>query len=162
MSSANLAAVEYEWETYKLTDYLSGMFAQEAGTKEHCLAHLKQYYNLEDIIMLGDAKGDLEAAESHGMYFYPILAGHEDQSWLDFNNKYLKLFKDGHFNQYTHDTLKQIFLIILKERTNTMVKVDLTASPYHLNDNQIAWVEETLGTLTDEEKLVNYFLTYFL
>ena len=38
-----------------------------------------------------------------------------------------------------------------------MVKVDLTASPYHLNDNQIAWVEETLGTLTDEEKLVNYF-----
>ena len=109
VSSANLAAVEYEWETYKLTDYLSGMFAQEAGTKEHCLAHLKQYYNLEDIIMLGDAKGDLEAAESHGMYFYPILSGHEDQSWLDFNNKYLKLFKDGHFNQYTHDTLKQIF-----------------------------------------------------
>src|SRR5699024_3367360 len=46
VSSANLAAVEYEWNTYKLTDYLSGMFAQEAGTKEHCLEQLKQYYKI--------------------------------------------------------------------------------------------------------------------
>ncbi|MBO1221046.1 HAD hydrolase-like protein [Staphylococcus nepalensis] len=109
VSSANLSAVEYEWETYKLTPYLSGMFAQEAGTKEYCLAQLKQHYNLEDIIMLGDAKGDLEAAQSHNMYFYPILAGHENQSWLDFNNKYLKLFKEGKFNQEIQEALKDLF-----------------------------------------------------
>lgn len=42
-----------------------------------------------------------------------------------------------------------------------MVKVDLTASPYHLNDNQIAWVEETLGTLTDEEKIGQLFFNLF-
>ena len=54
------------------------MFAQEAGTKERCLEVLKSFYNLEDIIMLGDAKGDLEAAQTHDLYFYPILAGHED------------------------------------------------------------------------------------
>src|SRR5699024_12450345 len=73
VSSANLAAVEYEWNTYKLTDYLSGMFAQEAGTKEHCIEHLKQYYKIEDNIMIGYAKGDLEAAESNNLYFYTIL-----------------------------------------------------------------------------------------
>ena len=42
-----------------------------------------------------------------------------------------------------------------------MVKVDLTASPYHLNDNQITWVEETLGKLTDEEKIGQLFFNLF-
>lgn len=42
-----------------------------------------------------------------------------------------------------------------------MVKVDLTASPYHLNNNQIAWVEETLGKLTDEEKIGQLFFNLF-
>lgn len=37
VSSANLSAVQHEWKTYHLTPYLNGMFAQEAGTKEHCL-----------------------------------------------------------------------------------------------------------------------------
>ncbi|PHK48963.1 HAD family hydrolase [Staphylococcus edaphicus] len=109
VSSANLSAVQHEWETYHLTPYLSGMFAQEAGTKEHCLAVLKQFYNLEDIVMLGDAKGDMEAAQVNGIYFYPILAGHEDKSWLDFNNKYLKLFKEGHFDQDIQSSLITAF-----------------------------------------------------
>ena len=63
----------------------------------------------EDIIMLGDAKGDMDAAQSHDLYFYPILAGHENQSWLDFDNKYLKLFKEGRFNQDIQSSLTTIF-----------------------------------------------------
>ncbi len=59
--------------------------------------------------MLGDAKGDLEAAQTHDLYFYPILAGHEDQSWLDFHNKYLKLFREGPFNQEIQSSLISIF-----------------------------------------------------
>lgn len=42
-----------------------------------------------------------------------------------------------------------------------MVKVDLTASPYHLNNNQITWVEETLGKLSDEEKIGQLFFNLF-
>ncbi|NWK85253.1 HAD family hydrolase [Staphylococcus sp. GSSP0090] len=109
VSSANLSAVKHEWETYHLTPYLSGMFAQEAGTKEHCIDVLKQYYELDDMIMLGDAKGDMDAAQAHGIHFYPILAGHENQSWLDFNNKYLKLFKEGHFDQTIQSSLITVF-----------------------------------------------------
>ena len=41
-----------------------------------------------------------------------------------------------------------------------MKLVDLKAKPYFLNDEQIQWVEDTLSHLTDEEKLVNYSLTY--
>ncbi|WP_436861419.1 HAD family hydrolase [Staphylococcus caeli] len=109
VSSANLSAVQHEWETYHLTPYLNGMFAQEAGTKEQCLDVLKQYYKREDIIMLGDAKGDMDAAQSHDLYFYPILAGHEDQSWLDFNNKYLNIFKEGQFNETIQSSLIDVF-----------------------------------------------------
>lgn len=33
-----------------------------------------------------------------------------------------------------------------------MTKVNLKATPYNLDDEQISWVERTLGSLTDEEK----------
>lgn len=39
--------------------------------------------------------------------------------------------------------------------------VDLTKSPYHLNDSQIKWVEDTLQSLTDEEKIGQLFVNLF-
>ncbi|TDL38323.1 glycoside hydrolase family 3 protein [Macrococcoides bohemicum] len=43
-----------------------------------------------------------------------------------------------------------------------MTFVDLKAKPYHLNDNQIQWVEQTLADLTDEEKIGQLFFNLFL
>lgn len=31
--------------------------------------------------MMGDAEGDLKAAESNGIAFYPVLVNHETRSW---------------------------------------------------------------------------------
>ena len=31
--------------------------------------------------MVGDAPGDMDAAESNGVQFYPILVNHEEESW---------------------------------------------------------------------------------
>ncbi|MCS4486569.1 glycoside hydrolase family 3 protein [Staphylococcus americanisciuri] len=42
-----------------------------------------------------------------------------------------------------------------------MVQVDLTAKPYNLNDEQIAWVEDTIQNLTDEEKIGQLFFNLF-
>lgn len=39
--------------------------------------------------------------------------------------------------------------------------VDLTATPYGLDDSQVAWVEETLSGLTDEEKVGQVFVNLF-
>ena len=36
--------------------------------------------------------------------------------------------------------------------------VDLRAKPYYLNDEQIAWVEETLASMTPEEKVQQLFV----
>ena len=39
--------------------------------------------------------------------------------------------------------------------------VDLTAKPYHLNEDQIKWVNETIGTMTEEEKVGQLFTNLF-
>ncbi|WP_394276601.1 glycoside hydrolase family 3 protein [Luteococcus sp.] len=39
--------------------------------------------------------------------------------------------------------------------------VDLTASPYTLDEGQIAWVEQTIAEMTDEEKVGQLFTTLF-
>ena len=38
-----------------------------------------------------------------------------------------------------------------------MVKVDLKAKPYYLSDEDIAWVENTIAGMTDEEKIGQLF-----
>ena len=39
--------------------------------------------------------------------------------------------------------------------------VDLTAMPYRLDDSQIAWVEETIAGMTDEQKVGQLFTNLF-
>ncbi len=41
------------------------------------------------------------------------------------------------------------------------VLVDLTAAPYHLDDSQIAWVEETLASMTLDEQVGQLFTNLF-
>lgn len=98
VSSANQAAVEAEWQTHHLMPYITGLFAQEAGTKEHCLAQLKTHYEPGHVLMIGDARGDLQAAESNHVYFYPILAHHENESWQKFFEYDSNIFKSQKFN----------------------------------------------------------------
>lgn len=39
--------------------------------------------------------------------------------------------------------------------------VDLTAKPYNLNDNQIKWVEDTIASMNNEEKVGQLFVNLF-
>ena len=50
--------------------------------------------------MLGDALGDKRAADVNGIKFYPILAGHEAESWELFYKKGMSLFlSDGYLEE---------------------------------------------------------------
>ncbi|MBN2839269.1 MAG: glycoside hydrolase family 3 protein [Fusobacteriaceae bacterium] len=42
-----------------------------------------------------------------------------------------------------------------------MAKVDLTAKPYNLNENQISWVKNTINAMTIEEKIGQLFVNLF-
>ncbi len=109
VSSANLKAVETEWTEHELTPFLSSIFVQEAGTKKHCINQLKPFYKSGHILVLGDARGDLQAAQDNHVHFYPILAGHEAQSWYDLDHTYIDLFTNNQFDNTIQDRVIQQF-----------------------------------------------------
>lgn len=85
VSSANLQAVEEEWALYGLLDHVDLLLAQNVGSKAFCIAELlKKGYDPARVLMTGDAPGDLDAAKTNGVYYYPILVRHEGESWAEF------------------------------------------------------------------------------
>lgn len=85
VSSANLQAVEEEWALYGLLDHVDILLAQNVGSKAYCIQELlKKGYDQGKVLMTGDAPGDLEAARSNNVFYYPILVRHEGESWKEF------------------------------------------------------------------------------
>lgn len=85
VSSANLQAVEEEWALYGLLEHVDILLAQNVGSKAFCIAELlKKGYDKDKVLMTGDAPGDLDAAKSNGVFYYPILVRREGESWAEF------------------------------------------------------------------------------
>ncbi|HLN56246.1 MAG TPA: HAD hydrolase-like protein, partial [Bacteroidales bacterium] len=73
ISQTPLEAIEREWEENGLKKFLKFIAAQEHGTKtEHLALAAKGKYSDDRILMIGDAKGDLEASRNNNVLFYPI------------------------------------------------------------------------------------------
>lgn len=86
VSSANREAVEEEWGRSGLMGRVDYVCAQDQGTKEACLGRLVAAgYRPERVLMVGDAPGDLKAAEGASVAFYPIVPGREADSWEMFH-----------------------------------------------------------------------------
>jgi len=82
VSAANSEALYSEWQRHNLLEEVDVVFGQEAGTKAHCIEILKSYgYENDEILMVGDAPGDLQSAKINEVFFYPILFGKEKYSW---------------------------------------------------------------------------------
>ncbi|MCL2703224.1 MAG: HAD hydrolase-like protein [Defluviitaleaceae bacterium] len=81
VSSANTAAIEREWRENGLLDYICAFYGQESGNKKDCLALLRGR-GYKSVLMVGDAPGDMQAAEAGGCLFYPIIPGDEEKSWI--------------------------------------------------------------------------------
>lgn len=85
VSSANLDAVLEEWGKYGLLEYVDTVLSQNVGSKAFCIAELlKKGYDKQKVVMCGDAPGDMQAAETNGVAYYPILVKKEKQSWEEF------------------------------------------------------------------------------
>jgi len=95
VSQTPLEALEREWEEHGLKGFVSAIAGQEHGTKtEHIALAGKSKYSDNKILMIGDAKGDLDAAKNNGVLFYPIIPGKENKSWERFLNEALEKFKN--------------------------------------------------------------------
>ena len=98
VSQTPLEALEHEWLENDLKKYVRIIAGQEHGTKtEHIALSAKGKYPDHKILMIGDAKGDLDAARKNGILFYPIIPGDEDHSWKIFLNEGLDKFINGTF-----------------------------------------------------------------
>ena len=82
VSSANRDAVEEEWGKFGLLQHTDIVLAQDIGSKAACIAEMLKFgYDLDKVVMIGDAPGDCDAAERNGVHYYPILVNHEKESW---------------------------------------------------------------------------------
>lgn len=111
VSSAHNAAVTAEWEQAGLTKFVTGIFTQESGSKKQVIASLVQTggYGSGCMLKLGDAPGDLQAAQGNGVFFYPIIPEKEAESWQQFKDTYLRLFIDGRYAEQERQLIDRFY-----------------------------------------------------
>ena len=89
-------ALKREWSEHGIDRYARIIAGQEMGTKtEHLKFAAKDKYPAQKILMIGDAPGDFKAAKSNGALFFPIIPGHEEDSWKRLLNEALDRFFAG-------------------------------------------------------------------
>ena len=82
VSSANRDAVEEEWGKFGLLEHTDIVLAQDIGSKAACIKEMLKFgYDVNKVVMIGDAPGDCDAAEKNGVHYYPILVNNEKASW---------------------------------------------------------------------------------
>ena len=109
VSSANRDAVEEEWEKYGLLESTDILLAQDCGSKSHCISEMLKFgYEKDHVLMVGDAPGDCDAAEKNGVWYYPILVNWEEESWTEFAETALSLFREGKYGTIQAEK-KQVF-----------------------------------------------------
>lgn len=110
VSSANSEAVLNEWTKHDLAPYVGVMLGQEAGSKAYCILQLKELYSSEKkIVMVGDAPGDLDAAQQNQVHYYPIVVGKETESWDRLKTDAKERLISGQFDQDYQDRLIREF-----------------------------------------------------
>lgn len=96
VSATPVEALQREWNEHGLAQYVSVIAGQEMGTKsQHLQFAAKGKYPDDHILLIGDAPGDLEAAKSVGVLFYPINPGDEERSWKRFHDEIFEKFLNG-------------------------------------------------------------------
>ncbi len=111
VSSANPGAVLEEWEKYGLLPHTDVVCAQDVGSKAFCIAELlKQGYAPDHVLMCGDAPGDMDAAKSNGVLYYPIRVRHEKECWEQFQSEGFGRLLDGTYAGEYQQRLIDAFL----------------------------------------------------
>ena len=91
-------ALVREWREHGLEKYPVIIAGQELGTKaEHLTLAAGEKYAADRVLVIGDALGDLQAAETARALFFPINPGHEEVSWQRFHDEAFDRFLVGAF-----------------------------------------------------------------
>jgi phosphoglycolate phosphatase-like HAD superfamily hydrolase len=86
-------ALRREWAEHGIDKYVALIAGQEMGSKtEHLTLAAKGKYPADQVLMVGDAPGDLKAARDVGALFFPVNPGAEEESWARFVGEGLDRF----------------------------------------------------------------------
>ncbi len=98
VSQTPVEALVREWEENEIDTMVHIIAGQEFGTKtEHLELAAVGKYPSKKILMIGDAPGDLKAAKSNDVLFFPVNPGHEEDSWELLFNEALDRFREGSY-----------------------------------------------------------------
>ena len=105
-SATPLEALKREWEEHDLSRFVRVIAGQEMGSKrEHIQLAAQGRYARDNVMMVGDALGDLEAARANEARFYPINPGGEERSWERFLHEAADRFRKGTYQGDYEDRL---------------------------------------------------------
>lgn len=114
VSTANKKALTKEWKSIGIYDYFNFVASQEYGTKEYVIKEaLKNGYLKTNAIMIGDSFADIKAAKEAGIWVYPIIPGHENESWDEFYNIVYPRLISGNFDDNFQRELLNKFEVCL-------------------------------------------------
>lgn len=114
VSQTPTEALAREWEAHGLTRYVAAIAGQELGSKaEHLILATRGKYDRRRILMIGDAPGDMAAAEEADALFYPIRPGREEESWRQFYEEAYDRFLAGTYAGAYQKRLKREFESLL-------------------------------------------------
>lgn len=114
VSSASTAGLKADWKKDTLSDYVTHLLGQDSGSKKQQLKSTAEgNYEPENILMIGDAIGDMEAARSINALFYPIIPGKEEECWKKLENEVLDIFFGGNYAGECEKAFIDEFLSVL-------------------------------------------------
>jgi phosphoglycolate phosphatase-like HAD superfamily hydrolase len=100
ISQTQAVALLKDWYRDNLAQYVSVIAGPELGSKiDHFTMSAVDRYPANAILMMGDAPGDMAAAQAIGCNFFPINPGHEVESWVRFMDEGYERFLDGGFSE---------------------------------------------------------------
>ena len=110
ISQTQAVALLKDWYRDDLAKYVSVIAGPELGSKvDHFTLSAVDRYAPNAILMIGDAPGDLAAAEAIGCNFFPINPGHEVESWERFMDEAYAAFLAGGFSAEYQQQLNHEF-----------------------------------------------------
>lgn len=100
VSSANKKAVLDEWSANGLIPFVNEINTQEDGSKKSIVASIiDRGFDVDHVLMIGDATKDRDAALDNGVLYYPILARRESESWKRLMEGVFQSFLNGSYRQ---------------------------------------------------------------
>lgn len=112
-------AIVREWGAQGLLEHITVVAGQELGTKKECIRKAAEgKYKPENVLMVGDAPGDHQAAEGNGVLFCPIIPGQEVESWSRLRAEAAEKFHKGEYAGEYMENMLGHFDEVLQETPN--------------------------------------------